>query len=122
MSVIKAPVPANVVEVMNLLIMFLAATNGGQSVPLVRDLLKHLNTIPGALPVIVRTLELMVKAKSKLDPATWQRAFKVAASDFAARKLAEAWLRMTPVKVSGPRPRVLSASDWETLRRYSAEG
>lgn len=112
----KAPTHAQLAEVTSLLLAFLAATNGGESVPLVRDLFRHLNKIPGALPVVVRTLELMAIAKDKLDVGNWKRAFEVALSDYSQPKLADGWLKLVPLRLAGRRPKALSARDWELLR------
>jgi hypothetical protein len=112
----RAPTHAQLAEVTSLLLALLAATNGGQAVPLIRDLLAHLNKLPGALPVLVRALELMAKSKDKLDAGNWKRAFMVAVADFTARRLADEWLRLVPVRFAGRRPAGLSARDWDLLR------
>lgn len=113
---LKPPTHAQVQEVVSLLLALLAATNGAESVPLVRDLLRHLNKLPGALPVIVRTLELMGKMRDKLSPGNWKRALEVAVSDYTAPKLADEWLKLVPLRLAGGRPRELSERDWQVLR------
>lgn len=116
---LSAPTHAQLGEVTNLLLALIAATNGAESVPLIRTLLVLLNKMPGALPVIVRTLELMGKARDKLSPGNWKRAFEVALSDFGAPKLAESWLRLVPLRLPGGRPKVLSHEDWNLIREQT---
>jgi hypothetical protein len=113
---IQNPTHAQMSEVVSLLLAFLAATNGAESVPLIRTMLTLLNKLPGALPVIVRTLELMAKAKDKLSQGNWKRAFEVAVSDYTAVKLADSWLKLVPLVFPGGRPKVLSHEDWNLLR------